>query len=208
MRNYRALLSVLILSAGIYLTGCNFSGNDEESQTAFDSTAVKDSAEIVEVLKNTYQWYETRSKLFDFTLKYQNGICVGVDQEAEKNRVAELQQTNLFDPAFIETYNRISAKIDASIKSDTVKYYEGDGMELEWISADPWCNCQDSPEKYWETLTIKEWARTGDEATVKWTWGDDFVYTVKLRKTEGVWKISSLEGFDKILATNTTTPQI
>ncbi len=200
-KNYRVVLSVLLLAITIYFSGCNFQSSDSESSVTFDSTAIKDSLLITEALRNTYQWYETQSKLYDFTLKYKNSVCVGVDQEAELKRVEELEKTNLFDPVFIETYNKISSKIDTQIKTDTVKYYEGDGLELDWISADPWCNCQDSPDKYWESLKIKSLVVEGDMATVIWTWNmpGEFQYEVKLKKTGSVWKVMSLQGFEKIL---------
>ncbi len=202
MKNFRTFsLVLLLMGIGLYLTGCNFDSGDQDGTMSADSVAIKDSMEVVSLLRKTYQWYETESRLFDFTLKYVDGICVGVDQDAEKKRVLELEQTGLFDPAFIDTYNRISAKIDLSIKSDTVKYFEGDGLELDWIGADPWCNCQDSPENYWDKLVLKSLQLNGDEATAVWTWGEDYTYTVKVKKTKGIWKITSLEGFESVLTT-------
>jgi hypothetical protein len=40
-----------------------------------------------------------------------------------------------------------------------------------------------------------------ENATLTWTWGNsdwskDFNYKVKAKKTDGVWKISYLQGFD------------
>ncbi len=60
----------------------------------------------------------------------------------------------------------------------------------------PWCLCQDNPENYWKTITIKNCVFEGENGVFKWTWGDKFEYKAKAKKINNAWKIDYLEGFD------------
>lgn len=201
MKNLSILPFVLLLSTSSFLINCTNTSNSQDTQ-AVDSVAM-DSTQILQNIKAMYAWSETdTTQLYDFTLAYPKGFCTGIDQKANDNRMAELKETGFFDEAFFENYKQILTKIDTEIKADTAKYQEGDGLENDYFGANPWCNCQDSPDKYWETMKIKDLVINGNVATAKWTWiwndTNPFSYEVKLKKANNTWKITNLEGFDNL----------
>lgn len=203
-------LSILVLFLSIFtislLTSCNKSSESQEATNTDSLSVANDSTQIVEVLKEAYTWSNTAdtTQLSDFMLAYPNGgFCTGIDQEANNKRIAQLKETGFFADDFFDNYKRILTKIDTEIKADTAKYKEGDGLELNYLDASPWCNCQDYPDKYWENLKLKDLIINGNEASVKWywVWGDnkeEYSYNVKLKKVNNSWKISHLEGFDAL----------
>jgi Protein of unknown function (DUF3828) len=201
MKNFSVLVTFLFISTSAFLTNCN--SKTQETENKVDSTGI-DSTQILQTIKAMYTWHETADtmQLGDLTLAYPNkGFCTGIDQEATNNRIAELKATGFFADEFFDNYNRILKKIDTQIKADTAKYKEGDGLESDYLDASPWCNCQDNPDKYWETLKIKDLVINGNDATVKWFWiweKEEFSYVVKLKKVNNAWKISSLEGFESL----------
>lgn len=203
MKNISVLVTFLFLSATAFLTNC--SNKTQETENKVDSTGIgsTDTTQILETIKATYTWVETdTTQLYDFALAYpKGGFCTGIDRTANDNRMAELKATGFFADEFFDNYNRILKKIDTEIKADTAKYKEGDGLETNYIDASPWCSCQDYPDKYWETMKIKDLVINGDVATAKWFWiweKEEFSYAVKLKKVGNTWKISSLEGFENM----------
>jgi hypothetical protein len=200
MKNFYVLNTFLSLSISFALIDCTSSSKTQEVENIPNITT-NDSTQILQIIKDMYAWEETKSTLGDFTLAYpEKGSCTGIDKEANKNRLAELRKTGFFTEEFFKNYDRILQKMDGEIKKDTTKYYEGDGLELNYIDGSPWCNCQDNPDKFWETLKLKDLLINGDNASTKWTWiwKDEFNYNVKLKKINNTWKISNLEGFDSL----------
>jgi hypothetical protein len=202
MKNFSVFIVFLFLSTTTFLTNCSNSSKIKETDNTIDSTGI-DSTQILQTIKAMYAWQETdTTQLYDFALAYPNGgFCTGIDQEANNNRIAELKETDFFADDFFDNYNRILKKIGTQIKADTAKYKEGDGLELNYLDGSPWCNCQDYPDKYWETMKIKDLVINGNVATTKWFWiwgKEEFNYTVKLKKVNNTWKISSLEGFENM----------
>lgn len=197
MKNIYILTTFIILLINLFFTNCTNS-KKEDTQNTLNATSL-DSTQILQVIKDMYAWEETKSTLVDFTLAYpEKGSCTGIDKEANKNRMAELRKTGFFTDDFFNNYERILKKMDKEIKADTTKYYEGDGLELNYLDGSPWCNCQDNPDKFWETIKLKDLIINNNDASTKWTWiwKDDFEYKVKLKKINNTWKISNLEGFD------------
>jgi hypothetical protein len=205
MKNLSVLVLFLLFSITALITSCNNSSQTQEAQNNIDSSAI-DSSQIVKVLRETYTWANVAdtTQPYDFTLAYPDGgFCTGIDQEANNKRMSQLQATGFFDEAFFDNYKRILKKIDTEIKADTAKYKEGDGLEVSYMEASPWCNCQDYPDKYWENLTIKDLTFNGNEASAKWFWiwgenKEEYSYNIKLKKVNNTWKISHLEGFDNM----------
>jgi len=74
-------------------------------------------------------------------------------------------------------------------------YYVGE-LPPYGNDANPWCDCQDNPDKYWEKIKIQNLIIKDNKATFNWTWGDGFKYKVKAVKENNVWKISFLQGFN------------
>lgn len=203
MKKISVLVLFLSVSITTLLISCNKSSQNQE---ASNTDIANDSTQIVKVLREAYTWVNVAdtTELADFTLAYPNGgFCTGIDQEANNKRIAQLKETGFFADDFFDNYNRILTKIDTEIKADTAKYKEGDGLELNFLDASPWCNCQDNPDNYWTNLSIKDLVVNGNEASAKWywVWGDnkeEYSYNVKFKKVNNSWKISHLEGFDAL----------
>ncbi|MNJ01584.1 hypothetical protein D3C73_1612620 [compost metagenome] len=61
--------------------------------------------------------------------------------------------------------------------------------------ANPWCNCQDNPDNFWEKIILRDVNFANNLATFNWSWGDGFNYKAKAVLANSIWKIDYLEGF-------------
>jgi hypothetical protein len=156
-----------------------------------------DSVELTTLTRNVYKWYETTTKFqTDFNYIVRDSLLKGIDWTKNKERMEDLQKTDLFDTFFLNNLKEIAEQIDKYCKEDNEKYQFN--LYPPWVSgANDWCNCQISPDNYWETLTISNLKDNGDSADFNWTWGNDFYYHVKAKKTNNKWRISYLQGWDK-----------
>nr|WP_294780556.1 hypothetical protein [uncultured Flavobacterium sp.] len=158
-----------------------------------------DKQEIEILVKKLYEWVETKNSNNDFNpLANKKGDkYIGLDLNAHKKRLEELNKTNFFSQQFLDNYNKIALQIDSNLKTKKIEWFEG---ELPPFGNDtnPWCNCQDNPENYWKTMTINHMKIENNNASFDWTWSwkGDFKYKVKTVKENGIWKIAFLEGFD------------
>lgn len=162
------------------------------------SSLVNDTLELEKLTKELYRWHETKSSQIDFP-PLQTGkmdtTYSGIDLVQHKLRQNELKNTNLFAIQFLDNYNKIALKIDKDIRNKSLVYYVGE-LPPYGNDANPWCNCQDSPERYWEKIKIENIQIIDNNAIFNWTWGDNFKYKIKAIKENGQWKILNLEGFE------------
>jgi len=188
-----------ILIAVLLLANCNISGRSRQKGNANNiSDAYSDSIAITALIQNMYRWYETKSSKGEFipiTSNPKDTIYSGIDWNANKIRMKELVTTNFFTKDFLENYQKIALHIDNAIKQGHSKWHVGDMSPFE-PDANPWCNCQDNPDNYWNKLSITDFSCNKDAATFKWTWGGNFYYSVSVKRELGSWRISYLEGFD------------
>jgi len=167
----------------------------ENSMQANDST---DKANIAQLLREVYNWYETKEfNQTYFDLYEKDSLYTGVDTLALTKKINRWKTTNYFSPAFFEEYRSLAQKVDQELKQD--KYMVGDIPP--YADADLWCNCQDFPAQYWNSLLLKDLVIKDNNASLYWTWSSkdyesDFKYHVKLQKENGQWKVSYLEGLD------------
>lgn len=157
----------------------------------------QDQEDLLKLTRNLYNWHETKSSMHDFEPinDDKDSAYIGLDLVQHKKRLTELKQTGFFASEFIDNYNNIAFSIDADLKKKKMEWLIGE-LPPFGNGANPWCNCQDNPENYWKTLTIKYFVFGDNMATYYWTWGNDFEYKVIAIKADGEWKISYLEGFD------------
>ncbi|MDB5274024.1 MAG: hypothetical protein JWO58_2391 [Chitinophagaceae bacterium] len=167
----------------------------EHALIANDST---DKANIAQLLREVYNWYETKEyNQAYFDLHEKDSIYTGIDTLALTKKINRWKALNYFAPAFFEEYRSLAQKVDQELKKD--KYMLGDIPP--YADADLWCNCQDFPNEYWNSLIIKDLVIKDNNASLYWTWSSKeyesgFKYHVKLQKENGQWKVSYLEGLD------------
>jgi hypothetical protein len=183
----------------LLLVNFNILGSPRQNVNADNiSDIYSDSVAITALIQNMYRWYELKSSKGEFipiTSSPNDTIYSGIDWSANDIRMKELAATNFFAKDFLDNYKKIALHIDSEIKQGHSKWFVGDMSPFE-PDANPWCNCQDNPDNYWNKLSITDFKSNKDTATFKWTWGDSFYYSVSVKKELGAWKISSLEGFD------------
>lgn len=161
-------------------------------------SSTNDIAELEKLTKELYKWNETKSSQLDFDplqKEKTDTIYARINLARHKQRLNELKETNLFADQFIQNYNKIALTIDEKMMNKTLAYYIGE-LPPYGNDANPWCNCQDNPDNYWEKITLKNVKIKDNNATYNWTWGDNFIYKVETIKENGIWKISYLQGFD------------
>lgn len=206
----RELLSKLscVLILVLVLISCGEAGSSKSSASAdtihSDKTVTivasdkVDSLEITTLLRNMYRWYETKNTIGEFsptTNTSKDTLYIGIDWKKHNNRLKQLKETGFFANDFLDNYQKIAVYIDSQLKDGSTQWYVGEISPFE-PDANAWCNCQDNPEKYWEKLTIFDIHTSQELTTCKWTWGDDFSYSVAVKKENGLWKIAYLDGFD------------
>jgi hypothetical protein len=190
---------ICISIAVLFLTNCSNSNSSRHADKVDNVSCSKsDSIEISTLIKNMYRWYETKSSKGEFiptTKNPKDTIYSGIDWKAHENRMNELIKTHFFAKDFLDNYQKIASHIDNELKQGHSEWRIGE-LPPFGTDANPWCNCQDYPDNYWNKLTITDIKMLKDSANFKWTWGGNFYYSVKVKKELGVWRISYLEGFD------------
>jgi hypothetical protein len=134
----------------------------------------------------------------DFDVKTNNAsdtVYAGIDWDAHNKRLKAIKESNYFDLQFIDNYQKIAEGLDAALKSGKMIWPVNELPPFGY-DANPWCNCQDNPDNYWDILKITGLKIGNDHASFSWTWGNGFEYKVKASKKNGTWKISYLDGFD------------
>ncbi|MHC1705011.1 MAG: hypothetical protein AB9846_13965 [Tenuifilaceae bacterium] len=190
---------VLIITSFILSESCKSSINKEsinKSEPTLRNNS--DSLEITTLVRNMYKWYSNEGLKPEFYPTDTNTILTGIDWKRHEERMNEFVKTNFFSNEFIDNYHEIALQIDSIIRNSKTKYdtrlippFRPD------VDVNAWCNCQDTPDNYWERITITNLKVNKDNATFKWTFGSDYFYTMKTRKENSIWKVSYLEGFEK-----------
>jgi hypothetical protein len=194
-------LTTFILS--LLLIGCNQADKKTTSSPNQPSTdkpsgiVTNDKENLQQLVRNLYKWHENKSTQNDFdpTADNQDSIYVGLDLNKHEQRLAELKKTNFFSDQFLDNYNKIALTIDEGLKSKKLEWFVGE-IPPFGNDTNPWCDCQDNPERYWESMTIDKITIDNKTATFIWTWGNNFKYKVKAIKENDNWKITYLQGFD------------
>ncbi len=184
-----------------------FSCNKKDSETVgVGETKIAKTSEIkasdekekLQVLtRQLYKWHETKSSNDDFNpvADTKDSIYTSLNLKEHTQRLKELKETGFFSKNFLENYDKIGLKIDSGLKNGKLEWAIGE-LPPFGNDSNPWCNCQDNPENYWEILAIKKIKIEGNIANLTWTWGDNFEYKVRAQKDNDTWKIDYLEGFD------------
>lgn len=166
-----------------------------------------DSVELTALIRNVYEWHETKYPNYGFPLKVDtpsDSLFTGIDWAAYNKDYAAFKKTNFFSDEFLAKHRAIAVTIDSSIRRASVEWRNSnDGIPLWYSDSDDWCNCQDNPDNYWQRLTLSNLKLGDNTAVFNWTWDEKdgieppFIYEIKAKKVNGTWKISYLEGFQK-----------
>jgi hypothetical protein len=171
------------------------------------SSNSKEHQKLLLLVRNLYKWKWTTDSLnYDYDVlesgNPKGSAYIGLDMNIHKKRIVQLQKNNLFSATFIKNYNRIAVKIDKNMRNKIITYQIGT-LPPYGNDAVPWCDCQDHPDNYWETMIIKKVKINNNTATFVWSWkwedgtfDKDKNYKVKAIKENGAWKILYLQGFD------------
>ncbi len=169
-----------------------------KSFPAVDQDALPDDkSQIHDLVRGVYEWIENQSVGFDFSPVTDSDSLhyIGMDQERLDKRLEEFRLSGFFAEEFLDNYRQITLTIDERLKSKDMEWLVGD-LPPYGNDTSPWCNCQDSPDDYWQILSIQDLHIEDDLATFSWTWGDGFDYKMRAIRENNGWKICYMEGFD------------
>ena len=197
---------LVILLTTATLANCSNSKDSEiATKAAIQSRIAADSVELTSLVRNVYEWHETKYQNHGFPLKLNipsDSLFVGIDWKAYNKDYEAFRKTNFFSDDFLARHRAIAMTIDSSIRQAGVEWRNAkDGIPLWSTDADDWCSCQDSPDNYWERLIISNFRFSKDAAAFNWGWGlkdgidPPFKYEMKAKKVNGAWRVSYMEGF-------------
>ncbi len=197
------LLNLILFSTFIlFLTNCKQTEKKSQvmkSNLSFDSIQAEiDTVGLTSFIRNVYKWHETKSSQIDFeptTGLEQDSLYIGIDWDKHKKRLHELEATNFFSKEFLENYNRIAETIDKDLKTEAGRWFVGE-LSPYGNDANPWCNCQDSPENYWTKIKLLAIQKENNDVSFGWFCDKNPHYKIIATKTNNAWKIKYLQGFD------------
>jgi len=167
----------------------------QNTKVTVTANTKSDSAELKALVVKLLRWHNTDKKMdFEPLLKNpKDTIYTGIDWQAHKKRVTELDKTNFFTKSFLDNYQKIALHLDKELKQNKTKYIVGE-LPPFGNDANEWCNCQDYPSNFWN-INIVALKINDNTATFKWTWGDNIFYSIKAKKENNMWKIAEMERF-------------
>jgi hypothetical protein len=173
----------------------------------------KDKEEIQLLIRNVLAWGESK-KSFDLIpvlTDSKDSLCTGFDLEKVKTNLEILRSTGYFSAEFIDNYDQILLTLDKEMKNKKFTAWStGELPPFNFANdVDPWSDCQDVPYDTPDAYSLIEAHVINlnkEQGILYWTWGQlpadvdtswkKFSYKFKVKKEDGNWKISYLEGFD------------
>lgn len=190
-----------LISTIIVLTSCIKSGSSNIADNSNTQIANSDSIELTTLVRNVYEWHETKYRRNGYPFKFKNpndSIFIGVDWDKYEKEMDVFRNTNFFSKDFFITHKTIGLSIDSSIKQTDIEWRNvNDGISIWDTDADDWCGCQDYPDNYWKKITLNNISKDNGVVTFYWTWNNksEKQYQMNARKEEGTWKINFIQGF-------------
>jgi hypothetical protein len=186
----KKLISIISIGMIIFCLGCNHLSSSEAKSNEDNA----DSIEISNLLREVYKWYIPNESQIYFDVIVKDSFQVGIDTLKLQNAIIILEGSNYFSSDFIKNYERIGMAVDNKLKNG--KYYNE--INFSFQDADIWTSSQEDESNLWKILKIKDLQINKVEASLKWYREDnkEFGYLVKMKKENGKWRISYLEGLD------------
>lgn len=180
------------------------------SDTSFNK---KDLSEIQGIVRQMLNWGESKNsiELIPVITDSKDSLCIGFDLDKVKHNLEVLKSTGYFSTQFINNYNQILLTLDREMKDDKFqKWSTGELPPFNFANdVDPWSDCQDVPydtPNAYGLVEVHVISLNNREGKLYWQWGKlgvdtdsswkKFTYKFKVKKEDGKWKISYLEGFD------------
>jgi hypothetical protein len=205
----RTLSNFVFIIMIILLTSCNNGNKPDQNKNTSTTKSVannailkdnEDSIKLTDLVKRLYKWHISDSNCGCSFNPLKNNpsdtLYSSIDLVDNNKAINKLKQTGLFAEDFLTDYRKIAVRMDKELRDGSSLWPDGE-LSTFGDDADAWCSCQDSPvNDYWKIIKLTDIKLNQDEASFKWTWGDNFFYKVKAKKENGNWKISYLQGFD------------
>lgn len=187
---------------GLLLFGCNQSDNKTTYVTEeITSVLTDDKEDIKNLIRQVFAWADSKKSinLVPVLTDSKDSLYIGLDLDKHEQNLEKLRQTNLFATEFIENYNQIILKLDNGLRNENYEQWlVGDLPTFSFANGwNPWCCAQsDCLEESFQIEIIKIDNNVGElkykrEKDSSWI---DFIFRIK--KENGTWKISYLQGFD------------
>lgn len=193
-------LRVLILA--LLFFGCN--QEDTKTTSVLEQktlSQIDDKEQIYNLIRHVFSWADSQSSitLVPVLSDSKNSVYIGLDLEKHKQNLVKLHQTNFFATEFIQNYNQIILTLDKGLRSKKYdQWLVGNLPTFSFANGwNPWCCAQgDCLEEAFQIEIIKLDSSAGEfiykrEKDSSWR---DFIFRIK--KENGNWKISYLQGFD------------
>jgi hypothetical protein len=223
LKNRMRYLRLGTIAFVLLLPGCSENNKAKMSSSKADTikTAVhdkvtgskKDKEEIQGLIRYMLSWGESKDviQLVPVLTDRKDSMCTGFDLNALNANLKKLKATNFFSTEFIENYNNIILTLDKKMKNkEFSEWPTGELPPFNFANdVDLWCDCQDvpydTPDAY-SLVDVHVVSLNNNEGELYWKWGKlgnsvsqdwkDFSYKFKVKKENGKWKVSYLEGFD------------
>lgn len=187
---------------GLLLFGCNQSDNKTTYVTEeITSVLTDDKEDIKNLIRQVFAWADSKKSinLVPVLTDSKDSLYIGLDLDKHEQNLEKLRQTNLFATEFIENYNQIILTLDNGLRNENYEQWlVGDLPTFSFANGwNPWCCAQsDCLEESFQIEIIKIDNNVGElkykrEKDSSWI---DFIFRIK--KENGTWKISYLQGFD------------
>jgi len=177
---------------------------EENSDTLQIRTELIDSVskgELTRLVQDMYYWWEASNiEMYGFDFIFDDTVYISLENEALLSRIEDFQNSNYFTQSFIDNYENLAHLLDQKLQSKDLVYFPGEYPPYR-NGANPWCNCQDYPETFWNYIKLKNLNVRGDSASFDWTlenqpYFEDFKYSMRAKKVNGKWRLSYLQEFD------------
>lgn len=181
-----------------------------KSDSSYDK---KDQEQIQDLVRHMLNWGESKNSIDLIPLITDNtdSLCIGFNLEKVKDNLKILRSTGYFSAQFIDNYNQILLTLDKEMKNNQFgKWSTGELPPFNFANdIDPWSDCQDVPydtPNAYNLVEVHVVNLNKEEGELYWKWGklgvntdsswEKFTYKFKVKKEDGKWKVSYLEGFD------------
>lgn len=189
------LSSFIILMAAL-VAGCT---NDDSHRARTSGANSNDSAEVVSLVKNVYQWHaKDTGHGIDFEVIVKDSFQTGLNYDSFNKRLSALQQAGFFSSSFLGNYRTLGEMVNNKLVNAHPQMLNE--INFDFQDSDPWTGFQDDFPDFWDQLVITDYRSGGDSASLKWKvktkdWSSEG-YAVRCLKEAGHWKVAYLEGFD------------
>ncbi|WP_210464956.1 hypothetical protein [Rufibacter roseolus] len=186
---------------------------ESNTEAAKPNVLSKDEEEIQNLIRQVLSWSNSEKAitLLPALTDGKGAVYIGFDMSMHRANLQSLRKTGIFSDEFIEDYDRIILTLNRKLKNKELdEWLVGELPTFSFANdVDPWCLCQDVPydtPNPWASVEVEALVLKDNEGSFQWKWGKlglnhspdwkEFRYRFKVKKSNGQWKVSYLEGFD------------